>query len=102
MRHVGPKLEAVKLLISSVADGKWLKRVGDEIVGVDQPGAEVFTDLSDVPSDYTSHGGKYVAVNSGATALEFVDAPGGGFGNLDGGHATSVFGGTTALDGGAA
>lgn len=31
-----------------------------------------FTDLGDVPSSYTGHGGKHVRVNSGATGLEFV------------------------------
>jgi hypothetical protein len=30
-----------------------------------------FTDLADVPHDYTSSGGEIVAVNSGATGLEF-------------------------------
>lgn len=33
-----------------------------------------FTNLTDTPTDFTSAGGKTVAVNSGATALEFVDA----------------------------
>ena len=37
-----------------------------------------FTGLSDTPSSLTGQGGKYAAVNSGATALEFVDAPSGG------------------------
>jgi hypothetical protein len=35
-------------------------------------GASAFTDLTDAPSDYTGQGGKLVAVNSGATALEFI------------------------------
>lgn len=43
-------------------------------------GAEDFTDLGDVPANYSGAGGKFVAVNSGATGLEFVDAPGGGGG----------------------
>ncbi len=38
MRHVGPKFRAEKLLIDSVADGKWLKRQGDEIIGELEPG----------------------------------------------------------------
>lgn len=38
-------------------------------------GASAFTDLTDVPSSYSGAGSKYVAVNSGATALEFVSAP---------------------------
>lgn len=37
--------------------------------------AHEFIDLTDVPSAYTGAGGKIVAVNSGATALEFVAAP---------------------------
>ena len=37
-----------------------------------------FVSLSDTPSAYTGEGGKFVAVNSGASALEFVDAPSGG------------------------
>jgi len=36
-----------------------------------------FTNLTDTPSDFTNAGGKSVAVNSGATALEFVDAAAG-------------------------
>jgi hypothetical protein len=35
-------------------------------------GASVFTDLTDVPSSYSSQGGKLVAVNAGEDALEFV------------------------------
>ena len=41
-------------------------------------GASEFIDLNDVPSSYSGQGGKYVAVNSGATALEFVNEPSGG------------------------
>ena len=37
-----------------------------------------FTGLTDTPGNFTGQGGKHVAVNSGATALEFVDAPTGG------------------------
>lgn len=40
-----------------------------------------FTDLSDTPPSYTAS--KFVAVNSGGTALEFVDAPVGGLTGLD-------------------
>jgi hypothetical protein len=38
-------------------------------------GASAFTDLSDTPSDYTGSGGKFVAVKSDGTGLEFADAP---------------------------
>lgn len=41
-------------------------------------GASAFTDLTDAPASYSGQGGKFVAVNSGATALEFVAAPSGG------------------------
>jgi len=37
-----------------------------------------FAGLTDTPAAYTGQGGKYLAVNSGASALEFVDAPTGG------------------------
>lgn len=36
--------------------------------------ASTFTSLTDTPANYTSHGGKFVKVNSGATGLEFVSA----------------------------
>lgn len=39
-------------------------------------GATAFTGLSDVPSSYSGQGGKLVAVNSGASALEFVTGTG--------------------------
>ena len=42
--------------------------------------ALAFTGLTDTPAAYTGQGGKHVAVNAGATALEFVDAPTGGGG----------------------
>lgn len=38
MRLVGPKAETAKLLVTDVADGQFLQRVGDEIVGTDAPG----------------------------------------------------------------
>ena len=39
-------------------------------------GTDKFTGLSDTPADYTNSGGKLVAVNSGASELEFIDASG--------------------------
>ena len=45
--------------------------------------ASSFTDLDDTPTAYTGQGGKHLAVNAGATAVEFVDAPAGGGGGLD-------------------
>lgn len=71
-------------------------------------GASAFTDLTDAPASFAGAGGKLVAVNSGATALEFVAA--GGAGDVSGpssatdGHLV-VFDGTTGKlvkDGGAA
>jgi hypothetical protein len=38
-------------------------------------GASDFTDLDDTPANYTDQGGKYLAVNSGEDAVEFVDTP---------------------------
>ena len=40
-------------------------------------GASTFAALTDTPSSYSGQGGKHLAVNSGADAVEFVDAPGG-------------------------
>ena len=42
---------------------------------------EDFTDLNDTPNSLTGQGGKFVAVNSAADALELVDAPSGGGGS---------------------
>ena len=46
-------------------------------------GASAFTDLTDVPADYDSQAGKYLAVNGTEDGIEFVDAPssGGGAGS---------------------
>jgi len=41
-------------------------------------GASDFLDLTDTPGSYAGQGGKLVAVNAGATALEFVTSGGGG------------------------
>lgn len=38
-------------------------------------GATAFTDLTDVPGDYTSDGGKFLRVNVGETGLEYVVLP---------------------------
>ena len=42
--------------------------------------ATTLLDLTDTPNTYTGAGGDYLAVNAGATAVEFVDAPTGGGG----------------------
>lgn len=41
-------------------------------------GATEFTELTDVPADYTGQGEKLVAVKADESGLEFVDAPSGG------------------------
>lgn len=46
-------------------------------------GAPNFTDLSDTPSSYSGQGGKFVAVNSAANALEFVSTPSSSSGSFD-------------------
>lgn len=52
--------------------------IGDAIIsGGGGGGVTTFVALNDTPSSYTGQGSKFVAVNSGATALEFVDAPSG-------------------------
>ena len=43
-------------------------------------GSTTFIGLSDTPASYAAQGGKFLAVNSGATAVEFVDKPSGGGG----------------------
>ena len=47
-------------------------------VGGGNGGSGTFAGLTDTPSAFTGEGGKFVAVNSAANALEFVDAPEGG------------------------
>ena len=52
-----------------------------------------FTGLTDTPNSLTGQGGKYLRVNTGGTALEFVDAPSGGDDN--GGESVTTFAGLT-------
>lgn len=47
-------------------------------------GSPAFTNLSDTPSSYSGSGGYVVAVNSGATGLEFVASSAGAVSKLDG------------------
>ena len=44
-------------------------------------GSSTFIGLADTPSAFTGQGGKYLKVNTGATALEYTDAPTGGGGS---------------------
>ena len=52
--------------------------IGDAIVSGGGGGrVTTFVALNDTPSSYTGQGGNFVAVNAGATALEFVSPPSG-------------------------
>ena len=51
------------------SDYDWIAQTG---------GTTTFTGLTDTPANFTSQAGKYVRVNSGSNALEFVTLPGGG------------------------
>ena len=75
-----------------------LSTVASELASISGSSGD-FIGLVDTPSTYLSQGGKTVAVNTGATALEFIAGPSP---SLDGGTADAVYGGTVLLDGGAA
>ena len=64
---------------SSATAGQILSWNGNDFVWVnDQTGGSsttTFAGLTDTPANYVGQGGKYVAVNSGATALEFITPP---------------------------
>lgn len=51
-------------------------------------GATTFTGLTDAPSSYSGQAGKLLAVNAGATGLEFIDAPTGAIADGDKGDIT--------------
>ena len=67
------------LNVSSATAGKILSWNGTDFVWVDdQTGGSsttTFVGLTDTPASYLGQGGKYVAVNSGATAIEFINPP---------------------------
>jgi hypothetical protein len=52
-------------------------------------GATTFLALTDTPASYAGAGGDFVAVNAGATGLEFVAAPSGGTSGLHLNYSTS-------------
>lgn len=65
------------VVITTPSNGQVLKYNGTNWVNDTSPaGVTVFTGLTDVPSSYTGHGSKFVKVNAGETALEFVADPG--------------------------
>lgn len=68
---------------NAAVTGTWKVRLVANSVGSGGggSGASAFTDLTDAPSSYSGYGGKLVAVNAGATALEFVDSPTAGMDN---------------------
>ena len=45
-------------------------------------GSSTFIGQTDTPNSFTGEGGKHLAVNSGGTGVEFVDAPSGGGGSF--------------------
>lgn len=57
-------------------DGYFLKSVSGVPTWASLPTqTTTFLQLTDTPASYTGHAGKYVVVNAGATALEFISLP---------------------------
>lgn len=77
---VTPSAGAFGRVIADDVGGFAAAIIFDVVLGTG--GAGTFTALSDTPADYSGAAGKLVAVNSGATALEFV-SPGAGVGEYD-------------------
>lgn len=65
------------VVLTTPATGELLSFDGTNWVNSTAP-TQTFAALTDTPADYTGAGGKLVAVNSGATALEFVTVIDGG------------------------
>ena len=70
------------LNVSGVSAGKILSWNGSDYAWVDDQtggggggGSTTFTGLTDTPANFTSQAGKYLKVNAGATALEYVTLP---------------------------
>ena len=70
------------LNVSGVSAGKILSWNGSDYAWVDDQtggggggGSTTFTGLTDTPANFTSQAGKYLRVNAGATALEYVTLP---------------------------
>lgn len=58
----------------------------------------VITEITDIPT--AQNNASYVLSPDGSGGVEWRAESAGGSTNLDGGHATSIYGGTTALNGG--
>jgi hypothetical protein len=80
VRYLTADALTVDLSAYGTLTGTWYVRVIK--AGGSGTGSQAFTDLTDVPASYAGAGGKLVAVNAGADALEFVDAPSGGGGDF--------------------
>ena len=68
--------------VSGVSAGKILSWNGSDYAWVDDQtggggggGSTTFTGLTDTPTNFTSQAGKYLRVNAGANALEYVTLP---------------------------
>ena len=72
------KLDGISSGAEVNVNADWDATTGDALIENKPTLVTAFTGLSDTPSALTGQGGKHVAVNSGASALEFVDAPTGG------------------------
>ena len=78
------KLDGIATGAEVNVQSDWNAASGDTAI-LNKPSlVTTFRGLTDTPSAYTGQGGKLVGVNTGATALEFVDAPSGGGGEVSG------------------
>ena len=75
----GDIIAQIPSVVDFVTDAEITVISGDIIA---QIGGGAFIDLSDVPSDYTDDGNKYVKVKASADGLEFVTGGGGAFTDL--------------------
>ena len=76
----GPTV-ALNMRFSTTGNNLEIRELRGEQGPAGPRGSSTFAALTDTPANFTGSGGKYLAVNSGASAVEFVDAPSGGGGN---------------------
>ena len=81
-------LERGEFIVEPWAERGNTDRIPANKIPATTPPPSKFTDLTDTPQNYTGQAGKILEVNSGATALEFVDKP-------SGGGTTNIVAGTT-------